>query len=235
MNDLIKAIDTAPMPQKAYLKNLFEKIPVNSRSCRIVKIEENSEFITANEPCNKIWILIEGQVRAAEEQVSGDVYVFTEFAAPEFFGEMEVLAGVPNYKVTLLTATSCRFIVMSVKNYLNWICNDSEAMLLRVNAILRRTLEDLKDDRAYLFLDGVNRLIIYITKYYKKYAKDKICVMEIKRQQIADETGFSVKTVNRSIKKLLDNGLITMDKRKIVISEKQYGELLKLIDNKIIN
>ncbi len=59
--------------------------------------------------------------------------------------------------------------------------------------------------------------------------------MQIKRQQIADETGFSTKTVNRSIRKLSDNGLVTLDGRKIIISESQYEQLLALIDKKISN
>lgn len=235
MEDLMVAIETIPMPQKKYFQKLFKHIPITSRSCRIVKLEANTKFITANEACDEVWVLVEGQVRATEEQISGDVYVFTEFAAPEFFGEMEGLAGVPYYKVTLVTATNCRFIIMSMSNYLKWIRNDSEALFSRVNTILSRTLESSKEDRTYLFLDGINRLALYMTKHYKKYAKNNICILQVKRQQVADETGFSVKTVNRAIKKLSDSGLITIDKRKIIISEKQYEELLELIDKKINN
>jgi CRP/FNR family cyclic AMP-dependent transcriptional regulator len=72
-----------------------------------------------------------------------------------------------------------------------------------------------------------------MTQYYRKHAKNKTCTMQIKRQQIAEETGFSTKTVNRSIRKLSDNGLVTIDGRKIIISERQYNQLLELIDKKI--
>lgn len=235
MVDLIAAIDTAPQPQKAYLQQLFQHIPVSSRSCRIVEMQADTKFIAASEPCNAVWILIEGHVRAREEQISGDVYVFTEFQAPELFGEMEGLAGISYYKVTLVTATDCKFIVMPMNSYLNWIQNDSEALFSRVHAIMNFTLKESKNDRTYLFLDGINRLILYLTQYYQKHARSKTCVMQIKRQQIADETGFSTKTVNRSIRKLSDNGLVTLDGRKIIISESQYEQLLALIDKKISN
>jgi CRP/FNR family transcriptional regulator, cyclic AMP receptor protein len=232
MKDIIAAIDTAPQPQREYLQQLFKHIPIPNRSCRIVKMKANTKFISANEPCTAIWILIEGQVRATEEQISGDVYVFTEFQAPELFGEMEGLSGITYYKVTLVTSTDCTFITMSMDNYLNWIRHDAEALFLRVQAIMSHVLVESKNDRAYLFLDGIDRLVLYMTNYYQEHAKDKLCIIQTKRQQIAEQTGFSVKTVNRSIKKLLDDGLIAKREGKIAITERQYETLLELMDKK---
>ncbi|MEH7253117.1 Crp/Fnr family transcriptional regulator [Neobacillus niacini] len=233
MEDIIAAIGMAPQPQREYLQQLFKHIPISNRSCRIVKMKTNTKFISANEPCEAIWVLIEGQVRAAEEQISGDVYVFTEFQAPELFGEMEGLSGITYYKVTLVTSTDCTFIILPMDNYLNWIRNDAEALFLRVRAIMSHVLVESKNDRAYLFLDGIDRLVLYMTKYYQEHAKDKICIIQTKRQQIAEQTGFSMKTVNRSIKKLADDGLITKKQGKIVISERQYEILLDVMDKKL--
>lgn len=235
MEDLIEAIDKAPEPQKTYLQQLFKHIPISNRSCRIVELKANTKFISANEPCNEVWILVEGHVRATEEQISGDVYVFTEFQAPEFFGEMEGIGGVTSFRVTLMTITDCKFLIMPMISYLNWIRNDSEALFLRVRAMTRRTLEESKNNHTYLFLDGINRLMVYMTQCYRKYEDNKICMMQIKRQQIADETGYSVKTINRSIKKLAESGLVTLEGRTIIISERQYEQLVQLIDNKIGN
>ncbi|WP_045514728.1 Crp/Fnr family transcriptional regulator [Neobacillus niacini] len=233
MEDIIAAIGMAPQPQQEYLQQLFKHIPISSRSCRMVKMKADTKFISANDHCNAIWILIEGHVRATEEQISGDVYVFTEFQAPELFGEMEGLAGISSYKATLVTSTDCKFIVLPMDSYLNWIRNDSQALFLRTRTIMSLVLEQSKNDRVYLFLDGIDRLMLYMTKYYRKHAKDKTCIIQMKRQQIADETGFSTKTVNRSIRKLSGNRLITIVGGKIVISERQYEQLVELIDKKI--
>lgn len=173
MEDLIAAIDMAPKPQKAYLKQLFKHIPISSRSCRIVEMKASTKFVSANEPCNAIWVLVEGRVRATEEQISGDVYVFTEFQAPELFGEMEGFAGISYYRVTLVTVTDCKFIVMPMNSFLNWIQNDSEALFLRVRSLMSRTLEETKNNHTYLFLDGFDRLMLYMTQYYRKHAKTK--------------------------------------------------------------
>lgn len=232
MEDLIAAINLAPQPQREYLQQLFKHIPISNRSCRIVKMKADTKIVSANDRCDEIWILLEGHVRAIEEQISGDVYVFSEFQSPEMFGEMEGLAGNSTYKATLITSTDCLFAVLPMENYLNWIRNDGEALFLRARAIMSGILEQAKKERTYLLLDGINRLILYITKYYQEHANDKTCIIGTKRQQIAEQTGFSLKTVSRSIKKLTDDGLITKEKGKIVITERQYEKLLEFIDQK---
>ena len=233
MEDIIAVISTAPQPQQSYLQQLFKNIPISSRSCHVVKVEADTRFISANDFCNAIWILIEGHVKAIEELISGDIYVFSEFQAPELFGEMEGLAGNSSYKATLVTSTDCQFIVFPMENYLKWIRNDSDALFLRTRAIMSFILEQTKKDRTYLFLEGIDRLMLYMTKYYQKHAIDKTCIFQMKRQQIAAETGFSTKTVNRSIRKLSDDGLVTINGRNLIISERQYEKLLELIDKKI--
>ncbi|MBB5172462.1 Crp/Fnr family transcriptional regulator [Texcoconibacillus texcoconensis] len=232
MEDIIEAISKAPQPQRQYLQTLFEDYPSTSHSFRTEEMKTDTKFISANDACNELWILIDGQVRAIEEQISGDVYVFSEFQAPALFGEMEGLAGNTTYKATLVTSTACQFIVLPMENYINWIRNDPEALFFRTREIMSSILEQTTNERTYLFLNAADRLMLYMTNYYRKHAKDKTCTIQIKRQEIADQTGYSLKTVNRSIKKLSDNGLITNDRGKIVISERQYERLVALIEEK---
>lgn len=233
MADLFEAIDRASQPGRDYLKQLFQSMPISIRSCHVVKMEAYTKFISANDPCNEVWILIEGQVRAIEEQVSGDIYVFSEFEAPEIFGEMEGIAGNSTYKATLVTSTDCQFIVLPMENYLSWIRHNPEVLFSRARVIMGGILDQAKKERAYLLLDGTDRLILYLTRYYREHARGDICSIQASRQQIAEQTGFSIKTVNRSIKKLSDSQLITKKAGKIVISENQYVKLLGVIDKKI--
>jgi len=232
MEDILVAIGMAPQPQKEYLQQLFKNIPISSRSCRVVKIKADTKFISANDHSNEIWILIDGSVRAIEEQVSGDAYVFTKFQAPKLFGEMEGLAGLSLYKATVVTSTDCQFIILPMENYLNWIRNDSEALFLRTRTNMKCILDQTKKERTYLLLNGIDRLVLFMTKYYREHAEDNTCTIEMNRQQIAEETGFSTKTINRSIGKLSDNGGITKKGREISISERQYEHLLGLLDEK---
>lgn len=233
MEDIMEAIGMAPHPQQEYLQELFKHIPKSSRSCHVVKVRKDAKFVSSDDSCDAIWILISGNVRAMEEQMSGEIYVFSEFQAPYLFGEMEGLADSPSYKATLVASTDCQFIIWPMESYLNWLQNDSQALFLRTRTIMNSILEQAKNARTYLFLDGMERLMLYMTKYYREHAKDETCTIQTKRQQIADQTGFSLKTVNRSIKELADNGLITKKGREIVISEKQYKQLLELIDKKV--
>src|SRR5690554_5434430 len=98
MEDINVAIEKASKPQQEFLKKLFKHIPITSNSYQLVKMKADTRFISSNSHCDEIWILLDGRVKAIEEHLSGDVYVFTEFQAPELFGEMEGLSGLSLYK-----------------------------------------------------------------------------------------------------------------------------------------
>lgn len=233
MEDIFSIIQTAPEPQQQFLQQLFQSIPISSRSCRIVKMKAEVKFITANSPCDEIWILIDGTVKGMEEHISGDVYTFSQFHAPELFGEMEALSGMATYKATIVTSTDCRFVVFPLEKYLNWIRHDAESLFLRTRMLMKNFLEQTKKERTFLFLSGLDRLMVFLTKYYRKYAKDNFCTIKMNRQQIADELGYSTKTVNRSIKKLLEKEAISKSGGKITISKQQYDRLVKEMDKKL--
>ena len=92
-------------------------------------------------------------------------------------------------------------------------------------------------------LDATDRIKVYFIKQYRQYYqvnnnknnknneknkrddKRKTYTFRATRQQIADETGYSVKTVNRTIKKLVQEGLISMVGQKFQISKEQYSDL----------
>lgn len=75
---------------------------------------------------------------------------------------------------------------------------------------------------------GINKVIIYLIKYYQKTLKDtdNLIIVNRSRQIIASEIGISIKTVNRSVSSLKKMGLIDIENGKIKISEDQYMLLL---------
>ena len=82
----------------------------------------------------------------------------------------------------------------------------------------------------YLMLEGIDRIKLYFIQHYELSVKGDICILKITRQQIAEETGLSVRTVNRVIKKLKEQDLLKVKKQKIIITEKQYNSMVESVD-----
>ena len=51
------------------------------------------------------------------------------------------------------------------------------------------------------------------------------------RQEIAERSGLSIKTVNRAVKKMEENGFISRNGRKILISSEQYFKIKSYLDS----
>ncbi len=83
-------------------------------------------------------------------------------------------------------------------------------------------LEQARNVRAFLFLQGSDRLSMLLKNRYEKYAVNGILKIKSDRQELSDYTGLSVKTMTRSVKKLKEEGLITKEENYIVVSREQY-------------
>lgn len=60
-------------------------------NAEIAILDKDTQFITRDEPVNKVWILLDGEVRAVQEYASGDILSFRTFKAKEVFGKWKLL------------------------------------------------------------------------------------------------------------------------------------------------
>ena len=68
---------------------------------------------------------------------------------------------------------------------------------------------------------------------YKKYAKNGKLTFTNTRQELAEYSGLSVKTVNRAVKKFEEQGLISRSGKTFYIDEGQYEQLHALVSKLI--
>ena len=121
-------------------------------------------------------------------------------------------------------------LVIPVAPYMEWLRSDVEALYLRTRENMRRLISQTADARKYLFIEGRERLMMHlIRKYEQKQPLKKELELKESRDQLSEEIGFSVKTLNRNIKKLSETGLIDIRKGKIVISEEGYQQMKRHI------
>ena len=95
-------------------------------------------------------------------------------------------------------------------------------------------LEQARNSRTFLFLQGSNRLAYLFINHYDKYAENEVLTMQADRQELADYTGLCLKTITRSVKKFNDQGLIIKEGRKIVITKEQYQKLKEIISTILV-
>lgn len=188
-------------------------------------------FIREGYPASYVYLVADGIVKATEYRIMGIEFDFIRFDKVYAFGGMEVLMHLPNYRTTLTTVTDCNVVRIPRDKYEQWLLNDLEAMKIESSLACEYLLEQARLARAYLFLEGVDRLAILLIRKYEKYSKNGIYYTRSNRRDLANEAGLSIKTTSRCIKQLTDKNLITLYEHSLSVNHEQYTKLKEQISH----
>lgn len=228
------------------MENLFKELPAGTReymqvlfrNCTeevkyymtLIEIEPDVTFITAGEKCTNIYIIVSGKVTGIEWPMHEKSYPFKDFGPGDFFGEIECFAGMEKNRISIVTSTKCKVISIPAVYYMKWMAMDVEALFLRTQANMKRLLSQTAEARKYLFMDAKDRLMVHLIRKFEQQKHPKALELKQTRTQIAEEIGFSIKTLDRSIKRLEEMGVIEVKKGKVWISVEGYRKMQEYID-----
>lgn len=210
-----------PLEKRAFLETIFQNCTDEVRYyMRLMEIGAEQTLVSAGEKCSNIYIILTGKVTGIEWPMYGRAYPFRDYGPGDFFGEIECFAGLYHYRISVVTITKCEVLIIPAVFYMDWMQIDVDALYLRTQENMRRLIAQTAEARKYLFIEARERLMLYlIRKYEQKMPVQKMLVLKIGREQMSDEIGISVRTLNRSIKKLEESRLIQIQKGKVMITE----------------
>ena len=231
MNRVSEIIKNLEPEQADYLSRYLRNAPYYVlESMQIVKKDKNTVFIEENTPSDTIYILAKGVVRAVDYRIKGVAYDYMWFHAVKVFGSMETFFNLPTYKTTLMTVTPCTMLVLTKKNFERWIWDDKNALKMDIEQTGGYLLEQNLSGRIFLFLQGMDRIVYMFVHAFEQEGSEKLLIIEESRQELAERSGFSVKTVNRSIKKMEEEGYIGRKGRKIIVNREHYEKMKEYLD-----
>ena len=216
-----------PSKKQEYMNVLFKNCTEEVKYyMSIVEVDADQTFIKAGEECRYIYIVLSGKVTGVEWPMNEKSYFFKDFGPGDFFGEIECFAGMPKYRISILSSTQCRLLAIPSVYYMEWMHMDVDALYMRTQENMKRLVTQTAEARKYLFMDGKDRLMVHLVRKYEQ-KQPLLDILELKqtRTRISEEVGVSMKTLNRSIKKLEDMQLIQLNKGKIVITKEQYLQM----------
>ena len=191
-------------------------------------------LVEEHDTIERIYILLEGQVKAVDFRVKGSSYEYARFEGIHFLGSIECIFGETCYMTNIITVTPCTLLSLPRRVYEDWINSDPEVLRRETRNMRQSLLENSRENRMLLLLSGMERLVYLLVKKCTGKGDLREFVLAVNRQELAEQCGTSVKTVNRSMKRLEDSGFLTREGHKVKITQRQYAamqEYLGLILN----
>lgn len=230
-NQIEAVLAQLPQKQQACFRDYFANAPQQVLGAiRVEKRKPNQLLAEEHEPVERIYILMKGEVRAIDYRVKGAAYEYARFEGVTILGSMECIFGIRNYMTTLVTATACTFLAIPRQIYEGWLWSDTNALRAEAQNMREYLLDHTRENRVMLLLNGAERLIYLLVRKCESLGRREEYLLPVNRQELADQSGFSVKTVNRSIKKLEEDGFLTRDGHKVRITQGQFAAMREYLD-----
>ena len=163
-----------------------------------------------------IGILLEGSFRVFNELENGNLFMIEINDPFSFTGEITLLAGQKITSVTLETITECRIAFLTPERFDLWLHEDIRFL---------RYVSERIAGKLYLTSYSRGERMFYSSKYILlKYILDACeesdsgtLIVRKTRQQICEEIGLSVNSINRILNEFRQEGLVVMNHGKITM------------------
>lgn len=228
--NLTDYLETENSETKEQLQELMASYPSDTPVLP-VSLQRGASLILEGDPCKQVYLLIKGHVSVIISQPRFSSYTVTEFSPFEFFGEYELLAGIPHYLAEVKASSVCRLLAFPSETYLRWVKSDPQFFFGRVRSILGTLLDQAGNERTRHFLNATGRVIQILIRASDLCLPQRESVrLSLSRMEIAERTGCSIRTVNRVIRELYQKGLLTIVHGKIHLNAAQRERLLREFD-----
>ena len=169
-------------------------------------------------------------MQVKNEFENGFSYSFASISQIAYIGVMELMADKKIYSSTLQSTTECTILEIPKEDFLNWIINDKEMMLEVLKFISRSMYDQSLKTGEGLAYPSICILMDYLINVFRS-EDSEIVFLEKSREEIGSILGFSVRTINRNLKELKEQGLVTVTRKGILISEENFIKLCEKLES----
>ena len=218
--------------RREQFEQYFETAPLwLLESIQIERLGKDVIFTRENTPVDTIYFIGKGRVKAIDYRIYGIAYDFMRFDKVYALGGMEIIMDLKEYCTTLATITPCTIAKIPNAKFDKGLKTNIRALRNEAKLVGEYLLEQSRRSRAYLFLQGADRLAMFFIEEYEKYAKKEVLTIRETRQELSDATGLCVRTINRAVKKFEEQGDISRQGNKLLISWEQYQKLKAVVSS----
>ena len=140
------------------------------------------------------------------------------------------MANKETYSSTLQATTDSMIIEIPKNDFINCIENDHKLALDVLHFVSNNMYKQAVKTGEVLAYPAICTLINYLINVFESENKEEVFI-EKTREEIGSILGFSVRTINRNLKVLKEENLLSVSRKGILITQKQCEKLYEKLNS----
>lgn len=171
-------------------------------------------------------IVCSGEHRVINELENGNIFMIEKNRAVSFLCEVTLLAGKTKSSVTIETLTDCAVLFITLDQFEDWIRQDNNFLLCLSRSISEKLYSSSSRSGERQYHSARYLVLRYFLDKWEQQApsREGQLIIPLTREEMGQELGITVKTLDRTIAELKCQGLIGKFKGKVTVTKKQHEE-----------
>lgn len=174
------------------------------------------------DPAAAFYMVKSGKVKIYKLSADGRDQVLTILGEGQIFGDVPAFDGGP-YPATAATLEKAELLLVRSDDFQKLLADYPEISIKIIKVLGQRLRQAMELVRDLSFKQVPHRLAGLLLKLYRESGVETEAGVEIdlgmSRQDVAEVVGTSRETVTRELKKMEKAGLISIDRRKVLVSD----------------
>ena len=191
--------------------------------CVTIRVPRGKCFMQRNEEALYVYIVKTGMINVYGLQENGHECMLSPIGDGGVIGEMEIISEIDRYSYSAVTVRDSVMIRMPALSFLRWIRDDADfcwtITRMLANKLLLSSLQTWNQNR----FSTAQRLLRHLSTLGEGR-------LPFTRQELADACSMSLRSMQRCVRELKDQNLISTNRGKIQISHAQSIRIRELIE-----
>lgn len=183
------------------------------------KFAKNTILFSKGDESDSLYIVSSGKVKAIIHDEHGREVVLSVIGPGEYFGEMAAIDGAPR-SATVVTKEPAEILVIHREDFGKLLTSNPTLMFDLLKVLLERFRKADEKIESLAFMNVYSRVAAFLMQSAEPQGEKWVIRETLTHQEIADMVGASRETVSRTIKGLLEEGTISIEKKRITINRK---------------
>jgi len=211
------------------IQEIINGIPKDIKAMFVpVSFEVGEYIIDINSKVNRGYIFIEGAIDVMHINSKDVLYTYCQDYSAHFVGLMEIYSGSDTYCCTCRARKKCVGYRLSKDTFLKMLDECDEFKIYLIKYWANQFYSQALNRTQYPNNITKVKVISYLSDLIEKdNNKNKDIELKIRRKDIAEYIGCSMRTIYRILNQLEGSGLINREGHSIVINPQQRKKILK--------